>query len=55
MRMNDLVQSFDVMNAPGSENLQIIREKLATDKQWSFKTNQSSLSPRKMGKEEEEE
>jgi len=46
MRMNDVVQSFDVMNAPGSENLQIIRKKLEDDKDWNLKSN-LVLSPRK--------
>lgn len=36
MRMNDLIQSFDLMNSPGSDSLAVIRQKLEDNKNWDF-------------------
>jgi hypothetical protein len=36
MRLNDTIQSFDNMNAPGSENLAVIRQKLEKNKKFDL-------------------
>lgn len=36
MRLNDTIQSFDNMNAPGAENLAVIRQKLDKNKRWDL-------------------
>ena len=36
MRMNDVIQSFDLMNAPGSDSVAVIRQKLKTNENWDF-------------------